>query len=164
MRTVCPYTQLQPLAERALARFAPDADCVYLGVTSLTAYHGWLCEMWAAGEGFLLVEHDTEIHATVLPELTACPEPWCLFPYNGPGAPESDRLLQGALGCTRFSTALLQAQPGFMASIPTRNWQRMDCEILPRLRTLGYEPHIHMPPVLHHHIYDGLCACGGNHE
>jgi hypothetical protein len=40
----------------------------------------------------------------------------------------------------------------------------LDCHILPELRARGYEQHVHMPAVKHHHVYQGVCACGGEHE
>lgn len=169
MRIVVPYTLasdpgvergLHPLCERALARYAPEAEMFDLG-NRPDAYHELLCEVWAAGEAFLVVEHDVEIHADVVPELEACPEPWCLYPY-GIGFPP--RPCDCALGCTRFSADLIAAVPDLMRSLPCRDWRRQDCEISPRLRRDGFTPHVHVPPVRHHHVYPGPggpgCACG----
>jgi hypothetical protein len=158
VRVVCPYTSLHPLAEQALADYAPLADCLELHEAD--DYYKLLCELWAAGEAFLVVEHDIEIHEGVLPALETCPEPWCLYGYGGP-TPE--HLFIGSLGCTRFSAALLTAVPALMTALPVRHWQRLDCEILPALRTAGFEPHVHEPPVLHHHVYNDCCACGKEH-
>jgi hypothetical protein len=177
VRVVCPYVLagepgvergLHPLCEQALARFAPDAEMHYLG-TRPDAYRELLEECWAQGESFLLVEHDIEIHERVVSELQACQEPWCAFPY-AIGAPGGD-LIDSSLGATRFSAALLEALPGLIGSLPVRDWRRLDCEIAPRLRSAGFAPHVHSPPVSHHHVYpapgrpDGeWCACGTEHD
>ena len=169
MRVVCPHVVAGPgvprglsrLCEQALARFAPDTEMIDLG-SRHDAYRVLLEELWAAGEAFLIVEQDIEIHEAVVPELEGCPEPWCLFGYNigWPPAP-----VELALGCTRFSAVLLFEMPGVIAGLPVRDWRRLDCELHPVLRAAGYVPHVHHPPVFHHHRYPepngwGGCACG----
>lgn len=172
MRVICPYVVagepgvergLHPLCEQALAEFAPDAEMIYLG-TRPDAYHDLLGELWAAGQPFLLVEHDVEIHGSVVSELEACPEPWCAFAY-GIGYPPGP--IDSSLGCTRFSTEIIEAVPDLISMLPVRDWRRQDCEIAPRLKTAGFEPHVHEPQVLHHHAYPApggqRCACGTEH-
>ncbi len=159
MRVVCPYVEpkLHPLTLAALKRYAPDADLVDLGL-AWDAYYLFLAQLWDEGEGFLIVEEDIEIHADVIPQLEACPEPWCLFGFPGAGG----ALLHGSLGCTRFSTELIAAVPDLMSKLPVRDWKRLDSEILPALLKRGYEQHIHEPPVPHHHYRPErrLCDCG----
>lgn len=172
MRIVCPYVSgnepgvergLHPRCEQALARYAPEAEMFYLG-NRPDAYHDLLVELWAADEAFLLVEHDIEIHERVVPEMEACSEPWCTWPY-GIGWPP--RPVDSALGCTRFSADLITAVPDLMSSLPVRDWRRQDCEINPRLRREGFAPHVHVPEVKHHHAYPApggtRCACGEDH-
>lgn len=174
LRVVAPYTVvgapgiergLHPLCEAALARYAPQAELFDLG-NSPTAYHALLSELWAAGGSFLVVEHDIEIGAHVVPEAEACPEPWCAWPYVVGSSREG--FIESSLGCTRFSAEILTAVPDLMSMLPVRDWRRLDCEMSPRLRAAGFEPHVHAPPVLHHHTYPRLpeegggvwCACG----
>lgn len=165
MKVACPYTTLHPLVDQALRNFAPDAERYQLG-RHADAYYAYFLAIWAQGEGFLNVEHDVEIYPEVIPQLEACPEDWCVFPYMGgltPGSP-GDGHIYGGLGCTRFSTKLIQANPTLIQTLPVRNWQNLDSHILPALLGLGYERHYHEPPVLHHHIYsqgkNSWCACG----
>ena len=172
MRIVCPYVTvgtpgvergLHPLCEQALARYAPGTDMIDLG-NRPDAYHELLCELWAADEAFLIVEHDVEIHERVIPELEACGEAWCAFPYaiGYPPLP-----IDSSLGCTRFSAEAIRLVPDLMSMLPVRDWRRQDCEINPRLRTAGLEPHVHLPAVKHHHAYPApggeRCACGEEH-
>lgn len=127
------------------------------------AYYRLLCRLWVAAESFLVVEHDVEIHAGVIPGLEACGCDWGLYPYPGAGQPP--QLLTSSLGCTRFSAGLLARHPQFMAALPVRDWRRLDCEIHPRLVALGEKPCVHEPPVDHHHAYHSQgCACGRGHE
>lgn len=139
--------------------FAPDCERVDVSGAE-DAYRLLLERLWADGEAFLIVEHDVEIHRRVVPELAECPEDWCLYPYGGAGG----QSLEGALGCTRFSAALIRDEPGLIGSLPVRNWRRLDCELLGKLRQTDRVPHVHQPPVLHHHIYGAGCACGLAHE
>ena len=165
---VCPYVTvgpsiargLSPLCERALSRYAPDAELIDLG-TRHDAYRELLEELWQDGESFLIVEQDVEIHEAVIPELGACQEPWCLYAYNigWPPAP-----VRSALGCVRFSAHLLAEYPNAIADLPVRGWNQLDSMIYPRLREAGFRPHEHEPLVAHHHRYPApggkRCACG----
>jgi hypothetical protein len=178
MRVICPYVTagepgiergLHPLCEQALAKFAPDAELLYLGTTP-TAYYDLLGELWAAGQSFLLVEHDIELRAGLVEELETCPEPWCAAPYVVGSS--RDGFIESSLGCTRFTAEIMRAVPDLISSLPVRDWRRLDCEISPRLRTAGFEPHVHHPAVKHHHVYPRLprdgggmwCACGTEHD
>ena len=170
MRIVAPYTAFHPLAEQALTRHAPTAERVPLGDRP-DAYYRFLRELWEAGESFHVVEHDIEIHAGVVD--AECAEPWCVWPYRGPGRDAEGAMLTRSLGCTRFHRDLLTAHPDLLAGFPVghgvnfetspRNWRRVDSELAPRLQGLGYKPHQH-EPVLHHHVYNETgCACGSEH-
>lgn len=174
LRVIVPYVRgdengvergLHPLCERSLSQHAPDTEMHYLG-NRHDAYRELLEDVWRAGDSFLVVEHDIEIHAGVVPEAQACPEPWCAWPYVVGSDP--DGFIEASLGCTRFSADLLRDVPNLIDSLPVRDWRRLDCEISPRLMTAGYSPHVHMPPVLHHHRYPApggwRCACGQKHD
>lgn len=158
MRVVVPYTSIHPLAKAALVRHAPDA-VAYDMASAHDAYYRLLTGLWGGGKSFLVVEHDVEIHADVIPQLEACGEGWCLFPYSAPNG----GLFSQSLGCTRFGSQLLRAEPEFMVELPVRDWRRLDCEMYPRLTARGHAPHVHFPPCRHHHVRDGVCDCGEEH-
>jgi len=162
IRVVCPHTSLNAFTKAALDYYvdSPEYSLVY----TQHGYYDLLYDLWEFQEWFLIVEHDIEIHDDVIPQMEACPEPWCAFPYAGPTDGTGDPLLYGSLGCTRFSSALLEAEPDFMAALPVRNWKHLDAEIKPRLMTRGYQVHTHWPVVLHHHVREnGRCDCGETH-
>lgn len=168
MRIVFPHVAAHPQAVAALDAHAPGAERFFLGYRP-DAYWALLAELWAAGEGFLLVEHDIEIRAGLVTEADTCPQPWCVWPYAGAGwSTGGDPLLYQSLGCTRFAAGLLAAEPDLMAEVgavseglPAKDWRRLDVTIGPRLNWRGYQPHRHGPPVTHHHNYPGEgCSCG----
>lgn len=164
MRIVCAYTDLHPLTALALKQYARTVELYELNAAP-DAYWTFLEGMWREGQTFLNIEQDNEIHKSVVKQMANCGHLWCVFPYTGPGRTTEggDPLMYGALGCTKFSSELMERHPDLMQALPVRNWQRLDCHILPALRQLGYEQHIHWPEVKHHHVYQGVCACGGKH-
>jgi len=135
-----------------------------------------LTALWGAGGDLVVVEQDIELHRTVLSQFRRCPEPWCVFPYNGPGyggADGGDPTLSGALGCVRFRATLMATHPGLMADVGNvddapglgrGDWRRLDVRVLGALRDQGYAAHLHFPAVFQHHVFHGLCACGTEHE
>lgn len=173
MRVVFPHTTAHPDALHALDRYAPHAERVELNPDDDQAYWRLLCEVWAAERTTLIVEHDIELHDRVIPELLACPEPWCAFPYHGPGyGTGGNSLLFTSLGCTRWSGELMRSLPELVRTctrpdaigVMENSWRRLDIWILNRLTEAGHEVHTHWPPVAHHHVYQGGCACGGTHD
>jgi hypothetical protein len=195
LRVVCPFTGIYPQVDAALNTYAPTCERIKVARCDLPAdcgiincndqrrhchhrecedvYFDTVAALWSGGEDFMLIEHDIEIRAGVVEELAACPEPWCLFPFPGPGfSAEGGNLLTISLGCTRFRSELLAAQPDLMGAVDgrcqvhrsgsTRDWHRLDVTMVSVLRERGYpDPHVHTPPVIHHHMYpfEG-CACG----
>ena len=174
MLLVCPYEpQVHPLTASSLKAHVPSAEYRKIG-TDRTGYWQMLTHLWAQGESFILVEHDVEIHGSVFPEFLNCWRPWCVFPYSGPpilggglGAP-----FERALGCTRFRSDLLREHPQLISSIGLdwrrpeehRDWRGLDARIASALDQAGEVPHVHSPPVRHHHQYPQGCACGEDHE
>lgn len=132
------------------------------------AYFDLLAGVWAQGESTLIVEHDIEINDQAIRQAKYCACEWSVSPYRGPG----EVVLTRSLGCTRFRSSLMKRLPTFMdevglindsVTLGPRHWARLDCSILSVLMQHGYTPHIHAE-VLHHHVYDGHCACGGTHD
>jgi hypothetical protein len=175
MRVICAHTSLHPLARLALERYASQAEYFPLRPSALPDEQYWrlLNDIWREGQAFLNVEHDIEIHGDVLPQVEACPEPWCVFSYYG-GADGAGncQVIDGSLGCVRFSADMLTAEPTVFddlrdcnGQLACRDWHRLDVEIKPALIARGYAIHHHEPMVLHHHVYlPKGCACGGVHE
>lgn len=163
---VAPFTAFHPLTEQALDLYAPGAERWLLNEHPL-AYHTLLAKLWADGDSFLIIEHDIEIRTGVVEELEACPEPYCCFPYAGPGGD----LLVRSLGCTRFSGEFIAEHPSLMLDLEDRgmtetsprHWRRMDAELAHYMQIRQIAPHMHQPPVLHHHAYRKGCGCGREH-
>ena len=167
MRVVTPYVHVHPLALTALVKHAPEAQLFDVS-GDIAHYYLLLAELWAEKQSLLIIEQDIEIREGTIPSLEDCPEPWCLFPYPGPnpaiGWSQGDaHFLTKSLGCTRFSAQLMTEQPGLFDHLPSP-WDRLDLELYRKLTGLGYEPHIHKPPVLQHRVWGGVCSCEGVHE
>jgi hypothetical protein len=159
VRIIVPYARIEPETSRALAQFAPTAELVGPLDTG-TGYHMVLREAWRQGESFLVIEHDVAIHNGVVPQLEACPEPWCLFPYSG-----GHEMLVGGLGCTRFSGELTRRFPDLVDSLPSNEWWQLDSLIDGALIERGVAMHVHEPAVAHYHkwrsspFHQSGCPC-----
>lgn len=157
-RVIVPTTRLRPATARLLNRHAPGHTRVPLGPAA-DAYCTLMERLWAQGEGFAIVEHDIGIHPGVLPQFEACPSWWCGFQYDIGRPP--NHITIAALGCTRFRTELLRAEPDLMemvgkdgsGGVPARVWQRLDVRMLDHLRLRGYTRCDHTPTVKHYHQY-----------
>jgi hypothetical protein len=135
------------------------------------AYQRLFIALWEAGQDFMLVEHDTELTLRALRQARGCSCLWGVNPYRGPGG----NLLTRSLGCVRFRAPLLAAIPDMGRRLETLNdgkdvplghWKRLDARVAGVLRDfdLAFEPHLHLPEVRQHHVYQGRCACGVGHE
>lgn len=150
----CAYSDLRPETRTALLaccrehelRFAHVGDDDY-------AYGRCLERLWEGGRDFAVVEQDIVIRPDVVDAFTACPEPYCCFPYSwstevGP-----------ALGCTRFRSELLAAHPEAMreaVATPSAygqpgHWRQLDVYLMRRILRDRHrlQPHVHLPPVEH---------------
>ena len=150
-----PFTRLHPATARLLNRYAPAHVRVRIDPEDVDAYWRIVADAWRQPGDLLIVEQDIGIHAQVVPDLTACREPWCGHAYS-----IGQQMLM-CLGCTRFTAELKTAEPDLLDAVgadgtggmPARHWQRLDVRILDHLRTRGYTQHIHKPPVTHYHRY-----------
>lgn len=188
MRFVMPITPAGTAsAIETLRLYVPHAEFIDVSADE-EAYWRLFRQLWIEEKSFALIEHDIEIHEGVVPTFLDCKHDWCVFPYNGPNwqAPNGN-LFTGSLGCTRFSDRLMKREPDFPDSLGTttrglarRDWRRLDNLVTSGLLARGYGvdrivgdkrfyadmmrgPVIHDPPVLHHHVYDGVCACEAVH-
>jgi ABC-type uncharacterized transport system ATPase subunit len=71
LRVVCAYTpsRLRRGTVEALVAQAPQAEFVDVGERP-DSYFDLFCELWAAGEDFMLVEHDIDANFTLSDRLT----------------------------------------------------------------------------------------------
>lgn len=155
LRIACFYTHLHPACKAALP---PDTELVDTSGSD-DAYWLELGKRWDGSSDLLVIEHDIEIHSSVVPQLMLCESDWCLFGYEyGPSWP-GEHLIDGALGCTRFS-ARLQCQfplPFIAASVsanddlpPVPFWHNCDLYIRRALNRAGVPQCQHRPLVTHH--------------
>lgn len=140
MNIACCYTALHPACAAALPEGAIRTDVSGDDM----AYWRVLRSLWAGAAPLLVIEHDIELHAQVLPQLAACIRDWCTFPYAQ--QPGLNFTCTQALGCTRFSAGLQRAVP-FPA--PAR-WESLDGAIATVLLAAGHSAHVHEPAVTHH--------------
>ena len=124
------------------------------------AYWRLLCELWATGEDFAIIEHDIEIHEAVVREFTECANPWCVNWYDGQQRTWTGRgdvpvpvVLKCALGCVRFRGELTRTHPRLLSHMTVRRWDRLDSQLASLLQRRGQNAHRHEPDVIHHHDY-----------
>lgn len=96
--------------------------------------------LWAAGEPFILVEHDVLPWPGAVQQLWTCERPWCAFEYFMLGE------LRVALGCTKFDPRRLGPCP-----LPdeAHDWRHMDWHVIDTLTTRYECAHLHEPAVSH---------------
>ena len=155
MKVVVPHApRITAETVAALKAFWPSYDPVNVGTDRL-AYWRLLCQLWADGQDFILIEHDIVPTAEVFRQFRWCPSAWCTFGYyqhdaKGPTA----LLLTASLGCARFRPDLMVERPDLMVRAGQRDmgsgpghWARLDQAVAAELAPL--EPCVHEPPVGH---------------
>lgn len=149
MLVLYPYTERRPEALAALAGTVAAVDVS----SSDDAYWRLLARHWRAGRAFAVVEHDVVVPAGLMAGMDACDRWWCTAPVprHHVGAP-----LVSSLGCARFSTGLLAAEPDLMdtagrfsVGMPPKHWVHLDIAIADTLGRRGYEPHVHPGDIIH---------------
>ena len=167
MRVVIPYTrQYHPLARKSHLRI-DNAELVDVSGDE-NNYHRLLERLWSDGESFLLIEHDIEQTDIALEEARTCECLWGASPYV---IGEGGNLWSRALGFTRFRAELMAREPDLMVAAGrsrpqdvsgSADWRILDSRIDGILRARHYDVCVHSP-VVHHHIYGGVCVCGTDH-
>ena len=104
MRVVVPHTNLRPETRDALTATGHSWTPVDVSGSD-TRYWRLICDLWEAGEEFIVVEHDIVVRPDTLSELEACPSEWCAF-----GAPYFVGTHVG-MGCVKFSASLIARAP-----------------------------------------------------
>lgn len=118
-------------------------------------------------DDLLIVEQDNVIHETVIPQLEACPEPWCVFPYRHPSSGEGNWLVTG-LGCTRFRLEFqrvvtvdeVAAEGGncdrcYGQAVKHECWVHLEGRIGEAGERLGFRRHVHWPSAGHRDVPPG---------
>jgi len=160
--TLCCPVRFWDSCRDSLARYAPGAVIIPVAKQDYPAWWREIAARWTAAEDLLLVEQDITLHAAVVPELEACPEPWCCFPFPRPEAPQT--LQDRGIACTRFSAefqravsvAEIEAVPGSCWECrgqDPRCWRHIDGRIGEAAAAKGFTgPHRHWPPVAHRDV------------
>jgi len=131
---VVPYTRVHPDTWAALW----DLDPRYADTSGdVEAYWRLLCELWKAGETFIIVEHDIVPGPGTLQAMWDCEQPWCAYPY-----PVGTPWETPCLGCSKFDARLMEWFPNLMEKVGStylgyydgeriegRHWFRMDMAI-----------------------------------
>ena len=109
VRVICPYTPagLRDATRQALEALGGPVEMVDVSATD-HAYAALVAGLWAAGDTFLLVEHDMIPTLEAVTAMQECRRWWCANPY--PVNHQQGETIEG-LGFTRFRAQLLAAEP-----------------------------------------------------
>lgn len=119
------------------------------------AYWRTLCEWWADGESFVVLEHDVICTPQIIEAFERCDHLWCANGYDDICHPACMEAWRNTLGCTRFDAQLMRAVPDALTSIVEDgllDWHNVCDGLGDNLRAAGYTHHWHFPPVYHHHM------------
>lgn len=149
MRVLVPVLELDSVAHRALeAEGIAHEEYVCEGDVG---YSELVVDLWADGQGFILVEHDVAPWGGALAELWDCPADWCMFRYFKYGGG-----LTRGLGCAKFSDRLVSGHPDLSITWRNTSWRILDGTVgaAVALTLRGEDPDrhplcIHGPPVAH---------------
>lgn len=150
-------------AQDAFARHAPRGRTAVICQGDLAGYNDAVAERWGRGDDLLVVEQDIILHSRVLPQLAACAEDWCVFPYRHPD--NGNGFLLAALGCTRFSARFQEAVAieaiaavyGYCNTCKGQLgcWAHLEGRISDAGLAAGFTRHVHWPSVGHRDIPPG---------
>jgi hypothetical protein len=141
-RIVVPTTNLDCPAVNALSREGILFDAVLM--EDDLHYSRLWTELWLGKETFINIEHDVAPWPGAIYAFMDCPGHWCSFMY--PAAPHS---LIDALGCVRINESIIERYPDLHTKWEGVAWNRMDGVVMSNLLKLGYQSHVHTPPVAH---------------
>lgn len=103
------------------------------------AYDRLFRSLWAAGEPFVIVEHDILPWPGAIAQLWDCDCAWGAYKYLIFGE------LRTQLGCVKFDPTRLGDCP--LDDLVT--WQHLDWAVISTLVKRGYSGHLHEPAVTH---------------
>ena len=110
-------------------------------VDSGAGYGDRLRELWQAGEGFLMLEHDIIPVEGAVERLLKCRQPWCTHAYPGPQ-------LFMSIGVLKLSTAAVRASQDLPQLWAGAHWGHIDGIMVPALHA-RFPLHGHYPPFGH---------------
>jgi hypothetical protein len=103
-------------------------------------YYELVKSLWAAGEPFIICEHDIVPWPGALAKLDDCPQPWCTFKYRS-----SAGWINDGLGLVKFNPA--QLPNIFKGEFDQKHWSNLDVQIARRLQAHLIHPCTHSPAV-----------------
>jgi hypothetical protein len=148
----------------ALEKFAPQVELIDTS-NSIYDYNEAIASRWTGKEDLVVIEHDKEITADVIPSFSACSCYWCSYSYFiYPKIME--REVEIGLGCARYSAKLqkLIDPKEFLCEDPVifgmsceicggkGCWKFLDARMANTIRGHGINVHCH-GRINHHHDY-----------
>jgi hypothetical protein len=159
MKILCLFNEVHPLTRAAIEKYAPQTEYVDTS-GSETAYWEAVRTNWNGTEDLMLIEHDVEIHAQVVPQFEACENLWCHFPY-----PYRGGLTNMATGCTRYRAEMqrIVSPEDILAEKSYRgvpgHWEYLDCTMANAFSKKGLGVCDHSPPVGHRGEHRACFPC-----
>lgn len=158
----CPVT-LWPGTRDSLAEHAPDALIIPIPAGDIERPWRDYAGRWGTDD-LVVIEQDVIIHADVLPQFEACPEPWCLFParhYATPGG-----WMTTGIMCNRFRREFMEAVPveaveavygscGQCRGVNRKCFAHLDGRTREAGEAAGFKIHVHWPSVGHRESLPG---------
>ena len=155
----CPVEgRLWPATATSLADHAPGALIIPIPADDIERPWRDYAERWGKDD-LVIVEQDVILHADVLPQFEACPEPWCLFP--GRHHARGGDFMDTGLLCNRFRREFMKAVPVEAVEAVPGSCHRCDGGRDPRCyahldgrtreagEAAGFKIHVHWPSVGH---------------
>ena len=157
MNVVCCPVTLWPGTATALAKHAPGAQIIRIDAGDITQPWTTYAGYWGKDD-LVVIEQDVIIHADVLPQFEACPEPWCLFPARH-YATGGGWMTTGIM-CNRFRKEFMQAVPveaieaqggscNRCWGLEPKCWAHLDGKTREAGEAAGFKIHVHWPSVGH---------------
>ena len=144
LTVLVPYTResglLQSVVDSLRVQFVqPEARKIH----GKFGYWELLCEYWARGDAFFVVEQDVIAWCGAIKHMADCPETWCTTPLLCRGS-----LFITSLGCAKFSKELVTSRPTLVEDLEDHDWHWLDKNIA---ESIGMDPgpHAHYPPSTH---------------
>lgn len=163
MIVLCCPVNLMPATAAALAEHAPGAQIVRIPAGDITRPWRDYAARWATDD-LVVIEQDIIIHADVIPQFEACPEPWCLFPFRHYA--QGGGWMKDGIGCNRFRREFMEAVPveaveaqgGSCNRCNGENrqcWAHLDGRTREAGEAAGFRIHVHWPSVGHRDVLPG---------
>lgn len=145
---------LDPRVKASLEKYAPQVGLEVEWIDTTDSFQIYADEMekrWTGEEDLIIVEQDKEIHASCLPVLMACGEPWCGYAFWQNPEPHTT-LVIGGFGVTKFSAEVQRviSVSAFRGETQVGIDRRFNDYIM---MAIGKGCCLH-GNVVHHHVYE----------